>query len=112
MEHHRASVNGIELHYVESGRGPLVVLLHGFPDFCYSWRNQIPALIDAGFRVVAADLRGYNASSKPPHVSDYRLVTVANDIAALLEEELDVPAVLVGHDWGVLVSWLLAMMRP
>ncbi|MGZ8830906.1 MAG: alpha/beta fold hydrolase [Thermoanaerobaculia bacterium] len=110
--HRRASVNGIDLHYVEGGRGPLVVLLHGFPEFWYSWRKQIPALIDAGFRVVAADLRGYNESSKPPHVSDYRLVTIANDIAALIEEELDEPAVLVGHDWGGLVSWLLAMMRP
>ena len=69
-------------------------------------------MIDAGFRVVAADLRGYNESSKPPHVSDYRLVTIANDIAALIEEELDEPTVLVGHDWGGLVSWLLAMMRP
>jgi pimeloyl-ACP methyl ester carboxylesterase len=112
MEHHRAAVNGIDLHYVESGRGPLVVLLHGFPEFWYSWRKQIPALADAGFRVVAPDLRGYNESSKPPHVSDYRLVTIANDIAALIEEELDEPAVLVGHDWGGLVSWLLAMMRP
>jgi epoxide hydrolase 4 len=111
MEHHRVSVNGIDLHYVEGGSGPLVVLLHGFPEFWYSWRNQIPALVGAGYRVVAVDLRGYNESSKPPHVSDYRLVTIANDIAALIEK-LGAPAVLAGHDWGGLVSWLLAMTRP
>jgi len=111
LSHHRISVNGVELHYVEAGHGPLIVLLHGFPEFWYSWRNQIPALAGAGFRVVAPDLRGYNESSKPPHVDDYRLTAVATDIAALIEQ-LDQPCVLVGHDWGGITSWLLAMMRP
>jgi pimeloyl-ACP methyl ester carboxylesterase len=109
--HHRAAVNGVELHYVEAGRGPLVVLLHGFPEFWYSWRKQIPALIDAGFRVVAPDLRGYNESSKPRRVDEYRLTVVAADIIALIEH-LGAPCVLVGHDWGGVVSWLVAMMRP
>lgn len=111
LTHHRIAVNGVELHYVEAGGGPLVVLLHGFPEFWYSWRKQIPALVDAGFRVVAPDLRGYNESSKPPNVDDYRLTLVAGDIAALIEK-LGAPCVLVGHDWGGITSWLVAMTRP
>ena len=111
LTHHRIAVNGVELHYVEAGGGPLVVLLHGFPEFWYSWRKQIPALVDAGFRVVAPDLRGYNESSKPPNVDDYRLTLVAGDIGALIEK-LGAPCVLVGHDWGGITSWLVAMMRP
>src|SRR5476651_419663 len=109
LTHHHITVNGIDLHYVEAGRGPLIVLLHGFPEFWYSWRKQIPALADAGFRVVAPDLRGYNESSKPPNVDDYRLTLVAADIAALIEQ-LGAPCILVGHDWGGITSWLLAMM--
>jgi epoxide hydrolase 4 len=111
LTHHHIQVNGVDLHYVEAGRGPLIVLLHGFPEFWYSWRKQIPALADAGFRVVAPDLRGYNESSKPPRVDDYRLTLVAGDIAALIEQ-LGAPCILVGHDWGGITSWLLAMMRP
>ncbi len=111
LTHHRAAVNGVELHYVEAGVGPLVVLLHGFPEFWYSWRRQIQALSDAGFRVVAPDLRGYNESSKPRSIDDYRLTTIATDIALLIEH-LGGPCVLVGHDWGGVVSWLVAMMRP
>ncbi|MBK5260774.1 MAG: alpha/beta hydrolase [Thermoanaerobaculia bacterium] len=108
---HRAAVNGVGLHYVEAGTGPLVVLLHGFPEFWYSWRNQIPALANAGFRVVAPDLRGYNESSKPDAVGDYRITTVAADIAALIES-LGAPCVLGGHDWGGLAAWTVAMTRP
>ena len=111
LSSHRAAVNGVELHYVDAGRGPLVVLLHGFPEFWYSWRNQIPALVNAGFRVVAPDLRGYNESSKPPHVDDYRLTAVATDIISLIEQ-LSEHCVLVGHDWGGMTAWLVAMMRP
>ncbi len=111
VTHHHITVNGVDLHYVEAGCGPLIVLLHGFPEFWYSWRKQIPALADAGFRVVAPDLRGYNESSKPSRVDDYRLTLVAGDIAALIEQ-LGAPCILVGHDWGGITSWLLAMMRP
>lgn len=111
LKHNRVAVNGVELHYVEAGRGPLVILLHGFPEFWFSWRRQIPALVDAGFRVVAPDLRGYNESSKPLSIDDYRLMTVANDIVALIEQ-FDEPCVLVGHDWGGVTSWLVAMLRP
>jgi epoxide hydrolase 4 len=108
---HRVVVNGVELHYVEAGAGPLVVLAHGFPEFWYSWRRQIPALVAAGFRVVALDLRGYNESAKPAGVEAYKLTTVAADIAALIEH-LGAPCVLVGHDWGGFASWVVAMTRP
>ena len=73
--HHFAEVNGVRLHYVEAGAGPLVVLLHGFPEFWYSWRHQIAALATAGYRVIAPDLRGYNESDKPPGIASYRLET-------------------------------------
>ena len=111
MQHHHTTVNGIDLHYVEDGRGPLVVLLHGFPEFWFSWRKQIPALAAAGFRVVAPDLRGYNESEKPKSIDDYRITAAATDIAALIES-LDEPCVLVGHDWGGVVAWLVAIQRP
>src|SRR6266478_334308 len=71
--HHQATVNGVRLHFVEAGTGPLVVLLHGFPEFWYSWRHQIPALASAGFRVLAPDLRGYNESDKPRGVANYHI---------------------------------------
>lgn len=108
---HRVTVNGVELHYVEAGSGPAVVLLHGFPEFWYSWRKQIPALAAAGFHAIAPDLRGYNDSEKPPAIEDYRLTVVAKDIAALIEH-IGGPVVLAGHDWGALTAWYVAMTRP
>src|SRR5579884_3024966 len=110
--HRHASVNGVRLHYVEAGRGPLVVLLHGFPEFWYSWRHQIPALAAAGFRVLAPDLRGYNESDKPPGVAAYGLERVAGDVAALVRHAGERRAAVVGHDWGGGIAWWLAMHRP
>ena len=105
------SSSGTTLHYVEAGSGQPVVLLHGFPEFSYSWRRQIPALSAAGFHVVAPDLRGYNDSPKPRDVASYRLTNIIDDVAALIER-LGAPCSLVGHDWGGLVAWYLAMSRP
>jgi pimeloyl-ACP methyl ester carboxylesterase len=104
---------GVRLHFVEAGEGPLVVLLHGFPDFWYGWRGQIPALAAAGFRVVAPDQRGYNLSDKPGRISAYGIRTLARDVAALIErlgggEKADV----IGHDWGAGVAWAFAMAHP
>src|SRR4028118_2354430 len=82
--HHEAIVNGVRLHYVEAGAGPLVVLLHGFPEFWYSWRHQIPALAAAGFRVIALDMRGYNLSEKPLRVRDYALPHLVADVLCLI----------------------------
>jgi pimeloyl-ACP methyl ester carboxylesterase len=103
-----AELPGVRLHYVEAGRGPLVVLLHGFPNFWYLWRRQIPALVEAGYRVIAPDLRGYNLSSRPSRVRDYAVGAVAGDVAALIRHVGERRAVVAGHDWGGVVAWRLA----
>ena len=110
--HHEAVVNGVRLHWVEMGTGPLVLLLHGFPEFWYAWRHQIPALAAAGFRVVAADLRGYNLSDKPEGIASYAVTELVEDAAALIRHLGAAKAHLAGHDWGGIVGWWLAMLRP
>jgi pimeloyl-ACP methyl ester carboxylesterase len=110
--HRRVAVNGVRLHVVETGSGPPVVLLHGFPEFCYSWRHQLPALAAAGYRAIAPDLRGYNESDKPPGVENYRSSKLVADVAGLIEQLDRGPAVVVGHDWGGVLAWLLVMRRP
>ena len=112
LTHHEAIVNGVRLHYVQAGQGPLVVLLHGFPEFWYSWRRQIPALAAAGYRVIAPDMRGYNLSEKPPTVADYRMEALTSDVAALIRHAGEENAVVVGHDWGGAVAWETAMRLP
>jgi pimeloyl-ACP methyl ester carboxylesterase len=107
-----AELSEVRLHYVEAGSGPLVVLLHGFPDFWYSWRHQIPALAAAGLRVVAPDMRGYNLSDKPEGVGAYRAERVADDIAELIRACGADRAHVVGHDWGAAIAWLFAMRHP
>ena len=102
----------VHLHYVELGEGPLVVLLHGFPEFWYAWRNQIGALAAAGFRVVAPDQRGYNLSSKPEAVSAYGAARLALDVAMLIRDRGETKAFVVGHDWGAGVAWSFAMEHP
>jgi pimeloyl-ACP methyl ester carboxylesterase len=99
---------GVRLHYVTTGDGPLVVLLHGFPDFWLTWRRQIPALRAAGYRVVAVDLRGYNLSERPRRVEDYRLDLLADDVASLVRALGASRAHVVGHDWGGAIAWHLA----
>ena len=107
-----AQVGDVELHYVEAGDGPLVLLLHGFPEFWYGWRQQIAPLARAGFRVVAADLRGYNLSSKPDAFADYTADKLAEDVRGLIRELGAESAMVVGHDWGGTVAWALAMNHP
>lgn len=112
--HEQAVVGDVRLHYVTAGDegDPLVVLLHGFPEFWYSWRHQIPALADAGFRVVAPDMRGYNASEKPHGVASYRMEKLVGDVVGLIEHFDREEAHVVGHDWGGLVAWATAIRRP
>jgi epoxide hydrolase 4 len=110
--HGEATVNGVRLHYVEEGRGPLVVLLHGFPEFWYAWRHQIPALAAAGYHVVAPDMRGYNSSEKPPGVAAYAVDVLVEDVCALIRHFGAERAVVVGHDWGGGVAWGVGMNRP
>ena len=104
-----AAVNGVQLHYREAGSGPLVVMLHGFPEFWYSWRHLIPALGDAGYHAVAPDMRGYNLSGKPHGVEAYAIDVLADDIAALIQHFGERRAHIIGHDWGGAVAWHLAM---
>jgi pimeloyl-ACP methyl ester carboxylesterase len=105
------ATNGIRLHCVVDGDGPLVVLLHGFPECWYSWRHQIAALAPR-FRVVAPDLRGYNLSDKPRPVAAYALSELVADVRGLVEALGERQAVIVGHDWGGGVAWTFAMDHP
>ena len=107
-----AQVGDVKLHYVEAGDGPLVLLLHGFPEFWYGWRRQIAPLARAGFRVVAPDLRGYNLSSKPDGFASYTADKLAADIRGLIRELGAESAMVVGHDWGGTVAWTLAANHP
>jgi epoxide hydrolase 4 len=110
--HRILPVNDIHLHVVESGSGPLVLLLHGFPEFWYSWRHQVQPLADAGFHAVAVDLRGYNESSRPTGVFEYRTRKLVDDIASLIDALGGGPSYVVGHDWGGVLAWRLAALIP
>jgi pimeloyl-ACP methyl ester carboxylesterase len=113
LEHRFADVaDGIRLHYVEAGTGPLVVLVHGFPEFWFSYRRVLPALAARGFRVVAPDLRGFNLSSKPEGVRAYGIDVVVEDIAGLIRALGEERANIVGHDVGAGISWAFAMTHP
>jgi epoxide hydrolase 4 len=107
-----AEIGEQRLHYVEAGEGPLIVLLHGFPEFWYGWRQQIEPLAAAGFRVVAPDTRGYNLSSKPDGVQAYDAGQLADDIRGLIKERGAETGMLVGHDWGGTIAWTTAMHHP
>jgi pimeloyl-ACP methyl ester carboxylesterase len=108
----KITANGLEMAIYEQGEGPPVILLHGFPETAFSWRHQLPALADAGFRAIAPDQRGYGRTSVPPSVSDYRVSELIADIHGLLDAlELE-SAVFVGHDWGALLLWQMAMLAP
>lgn len=104
--------NGIRMAVYEQGEGPPVVLLHGFPELAFSWRHQLPALAAAGYRAIAPDMRGYGGSDKPPAVTDYTVQKLIGDVCGLMDAlELD-KAVIIGHDWGALVSWQMALLSP
>ena len=106
------AANGIRLHVVEEGEGPLVVLVHGFPESWYSWRHQLPALAAAGYRAAAIDVRGYGRSSAPPAVEDYRMLRHVADNVALVRALGEEQAVVIGHDWGAPIAWNSALLRP
>ncbi|MDQ1654018.1 MAG: hypothetical protein QOI35_3218 [Cryptosporangiaceae bacterium] len=108
--HRHVSANGSRFHVVEMGSGPLVLLLHGFPEFWWSWRHQIPALADAGYHVAAVDLRGYGSSDKPPR--GYDGYTLANDVAGLIRALGERDAMIAGHDWGGFLAWTAATFHP
>jgi pimeloyl-ACP methyl ester carboxylesterase len=106
-----ADSGGVRIHYVTKGTGPLVVLVHGFPDYWYTWRRQIPAL--AGhFQVVAVDLRGYNQSDQPKGVENYTIEKLVGDVEAVVKHFKKDKVVIVGHDWGGYIGWRYAMAHP
>ena len=112
VRHNYANVNGIRLHYAESGSGDdLVLLLHGFPEFWYSWRNQL-AVLGGRYHVVAPDMRGYNLSDKPSRVKDYRIEVLVEDVIGLIEHFGAKQAAIVAHDWGAGVAWAVAQKYP
>lgn len=102
----------MRLSFDSEGDGPLVVLLHGFPESRITWRRQLPLLAAAGYRAIAPDLRGYGESPKPGNVSDYAVPLLVEDVAELIRANCNGPCILVGHDWGALVAWFTAMLRP
>lgn len=105
-------VNGIRLHIAEQGEGPLVVLLHGFPESWHSWRHQFGPLAEAGFRVVAPDQRGYGRSDHPEDVAAYSILHLVGDVVGLVHALGEERAFVVGHDWGAPVAWHTALLRP
>jgi len=109
-QHRDVIANGIRMHYVQQGEGPLVVLLHGFPEFWYSWRSQIPFLAKQGYMAVAPDLRGYNDTDKPR--TGYDVPTLLLDIAELIKRLGRERAIIVGHDWGGALAWSFAIAYP
>jgi epoxide hydrolase 4 len=112
IRHHRTPVGQVSLHVASSGDGPPVVLLHGFPEFWYSWRHQVEALARRGFTAIAPDLRGYNDSDRPSGVAKYRCRELVADVAGLIRSLAGGRATVVGHDWGGIVAWRLAALHP
>ena len=112
VSHHYADNDGVKIHYTKAGdKGPLVVMIHGFPDFWFSWNEQIKAL-QSTHRVVAMDLRGYNRSDKPKGLEPYAMPMLVSDVAAVIRDTGESKAVIVGHDWGGMVAWRFAMANP
>ncbi|MGW0194069.1 alpha/beta fold hydrolase [Nonomuraea sp. NPDC003201] len=112
VTHRLVSTPAGRTHLVEQGAGPLVLLVHGFPEFWYSWRHQLPALAAAGYRTVAIDVRGYGRSSRPSPVSAYRMLELVEDNVAVVEALGAETAVIVGHDWGATIAANSALTRP
>jgi pimeloyl-ACP methyl ester carboxylesterase len=112
ITHRFVRVNGIRLHIAEAGTGPLVLLIHGFPECWYAWRHQLAALARAGYHVVAPDQRGYARSDRPANVEDYTIMHLVGDVVGILDALGEERAVVAGHDWGGGVAWHTALLRP
>ena len=112
LKHRTLETNGVRMHVAEQGTGPVVLLCHGFPESWYSWRHQIAALSQAGFRAVAPDMRGFGQTDRPEAIDQYTLFHMIGDIVGLLDALAVDSAVIVGHDWGAPVAWHSALLRP
>src|SRR6266446_4453544 len=111
VTHGYADSNGVKIHYATLGTGPLVVMIHGFPDFWYTWRKQMEALSDT-YQCVAIDQRGYNLSDKPAGVDNYAIPLLVGEVIAVIKHFGKDKAIIVGHDWGGAVAWQLALNAP
>jgi pimeloyl-ACP methyl ester carboxylesterase len=109
---HRVTREGVNLAVDVGGEGPPIVLAHGFPELAFSWRHQVPALLEAGFKVAVPDQRGYGRSDRPDAIEAYDIVQLTGDLLAVLDSLGEERAIFVGHDWGALVVWQLALMAP
>ncbi|MEO8458555.1 MAG: alpha/beta hydrolase [Chloroflexota bacterium] len=112
ITHRTVTTNGINMHIAEAGEGPLVLLVHGFPELWYSWRHQVPALAEAGYHVVAPDVRGYGDSDKPHPVEAYAMKEHLADLNGIMDVLGETQAVIVGHDWGAPMAWNAAALYP
>jgi pimeloyl-ACP methyl ester carboxylesterase len=112
IAHRMVEVNGVHSHVAEAGAGPLILLCHGFPETWYSWRNQLKALSEAGYRAIAPDMRGYGRTDAPEDVDKYTILHLIGDMVALVGAFGETRAVIVGHDWGAPVAWHAALLRP
>lgn len=112
LKHRTVTLSGLRFHIAEAGQGPLVLLCHGWPESWYSWRHQLRALADAGFRAVAADMRGFGQTEAPEDVAAYTIVHHVGDMVQLVSALRETQAVIVGHDWGSPVAWTSALLRP
>jgi pimeloyl-ACP methyl ester carboxylesterase len=111
VKHDYANNNGVKIHYASIGKGPVILMIHGFPDFWYTWRDQMQAL-SSSYQVVAIDQRGYNLSDKPKGVENYDVKILVSDVAAVIKHLGKDKAIIVGHDWGGFVAWTFAMTMP
>ena len=112
IRHRQVHVGGLSMHIAEAGEGPLVVLCHGFPECWYSWRHQLTGLAEAGYHVVAPDMRGYGGTDAPERIEAYTILHLVGDVVGLIDQLGEKQAVLVGHDWGSIVAWTGALLRP
>ena len=112
ITHRTVQTNGINIHIAEAGEGPLVLMLHGFPELWYSWRHQLPALADAGYHAVAPDVRGYGESDRPHEIEAYSMRNHVADALGILDALGEETAVIVGHDWGAPMAWNSAVLHP
>ena len=112
ITHRTVETNGVRIHLAEAGQGPLVLMCHGFPESWYSWRHQLKALAEAGFRAVAPDMRGYGETDRPEEIEKYTLFHLVGDMVGVVSALGENKAVIVGHDWGAPVAWHAALFRP
>ncbi len=112
LTHRTVTVDGVSIHLAEQGEGPLVLLLHGWPETSHSWRHQMRPLADAGYHVVAPDQRGYGRSDCPPEIEQYTMLHLVGDVVGLIDALGEQEAIVVGHDWGAPVAWHTALLRP